>query len=245
MLEVIVLGAAGSYQDPGSGTACSGYLVRSGSTTILLDCGYGVLENAIKYTSLTDIDAVFLSHIHPDHCADIFNLNGYLRRYPQKKRVHVLVPNDMRKHLNAYVERWATCLKWKEINGQARVRIGDFTFGFSRTRHGPRTYGCQVTHAEVVVTYTADTGPGWRPSRFVCGTDLLICDAAYISPDEGPPVHLTAEQAGELATNIGARRLMLTHLRPGADIHQPEVHAKKTFDGPVQVATAHSRLWVG
>jgi hypothetical protein len=47
--------------------------------------------------------------------------------------------------------------------------------------------------------------------------DLLLCEAGTATP-RPDAIHLTAEQAGELAATSGARRLVLTHLPPG---HRP------------------------
>ena len=71
MLTLTVLGCSGSY--PGPGQACSGYLVRSGGTTVWLDAGTGTLANLQLHVGLDQVDAIVLSHQHPDHWSDIDN----------------------------------------------------------------------------------------------------------------------------------------------------------------------------
>ncbi|HEV2369108.1 MAG TPA: MBL fold metallo-hydrolase, partial [Acidimicrobiales bacterium] len=68
-LRLTVLGCSGSY--PGPGQACSGYLVRHGATTVWLDAGSGTLANLQLHVALGEIDAIVLSHEHPDHWSDV------------------------------------------------------------------------------------------------------------------------------------------------------------------------------
>lgn len=69
LVEITVLGCWGPY--PPAGGACSGYLVNSGDINVLLDCGHGVFSALQRYLDFRKLDAVVLSHLHPDHCADI------------------------------------------------------------------------------------------------------------------------------------------------------------------------------
>ena len=65
-----VLGGCGAW--PAAGQACSGYLVEHDGFRLLMDPGYAVAPLLDPLT----VDAVFVSHGHPDHCAD---LNPLLR----------------------------------------------------------------------------------------------------------------------------------------------------------------------
>jgi ribonuclease BN (tRNA processing enzyme) len=147
--------------------------------------------------------------------------------------------------LDALVERWSPSLIWRDVDEKSQYAVGDMHLTFNRTNHGPPTYACKVLCGEISVCYTSDTGPGWSAEIFGDKPDLLICDAAYADSRDGPPVHLTAEQAGRLAAETGARMLLLTHLRPGADHALVMKGAKKYFRGPVSVAEPHLRIKVG
>ena len=52
-----------------------------------------------------------------------------------------------------------------------------------------------------------------------------------------PPIHLTPQLAGEWAAKARARRLLLTHLRPGSDPAAAAARAAETYGGPVEIAT--------
>jgi ribonuclease BN (tRNA processing enzyme) len=72
-MRLTVIGATGGY--PGRGQPCSGYLLRADGFTILIDPGYGVALAVTRHDAPA-VDAVLVSHGHPDHCAD---LNPILR----------------------------------------------------------------------------------------------------------------------------------------------------------------------
>src|SRR5215475_8800681 len=73
-MRLTVIGGCGAWPD--AGQACSGYLVEHDGFRLLLDPGYAVLPRLLELVDADQIDAVFVSHRHPDHCAD---LNPLLR----------------------------------------------------------------------------------------------------------------------------------------------------------------------
>ncbi|MEJ5944882.1 ribonuclease Z [Pseudokineococcus basanitobsidens] len=65
-----------------------------------------------------------------------------------------------------------------------------------------------------VVAVVQDTRWCDGARRAAAGADLLLCEATFADAEEGlaePYGHLTARQAGRLAREAGARRLVLTH----------------------------------
>jgi len=61
---------------PAAGLACSGYLVEHDGFRLLIDPGYAVVPRLLAVVDAAAVDAVLVSHGHPDHCAD---LNPLLR----------------------------------------------------------------------------------------------------------------------------------------------------------------------
>lgn len=68
-LSVTVLGSAGTF--PQVDNPCSGYLVRTPSTTIWVDAGPGTFAALQGHVALADVDAIVLSHEHPDHWIEL------------------------------------------------------------------------------------------------------------------------------------------------------------------------------
>ena len=63
-----------------------------------------------------------------------------------------------------------------------------------------------------------------------------MCEASLPPEEEGSFQHLSAAQAGALAAEIGAERLVVTHIVPGRDPEQARAQAARTFAGPLTVA---------
>jgi ribonuclease BN (tRNA processing enzyme) len=76
-VKITVLGCSGSY--PGKGGACSGYLVDDGTTRLWIDAGSGTLANLQHHVDMADVDALVLSHEHPDHWSDLEGFHNVLR----------------------------------------------------------------------------------------------------------------------------------------------------------------------
>ena len=109
-MRLTVLGNNGPYPIPGG--ACSGYLLESdsGNTTILLDCGTGVLARLEQCIPLDQLDAVVLSHLHYDHMSDMLPMHYALQFNPRKKPLNVYAPAtpvEVRKLLgHAQIDLW-------------------------------------------------------------------------------------------------------------------------------------------
>ena len=73
-MRLTVLGGCGGW--PAAGLACSGYLVEHDGFRLLIDPGYAIVPRLLEVADAADVDAVLVSHGHPDHCAD---LNPLLR----------------------------------------------------------------------------------------------------------------------------------------------------------------------
>src|SRR5512132_2245969 len=76
-MELTVLGASGAWPAPGG--AANGFLVRAGGYHLVLDFGMAVLPNLQRYLPHEQIDAIFISHEHWDHCLDLYPL--FLARF--------------------------------------------------------------------------------------------------------------------------------------------------------------------
>jgi ribonuclease BN (tRNA processing enzyme) len=73
-MRLMVLGGCGAWPEPGK--ACSGFLVEHDGFRLVIDLGYATVPRLLERATAREIDAVFISHGHPDHCAD---LNPLLR----------------------------------------------------------------------------------------------------------------------------------------------------------------------
>jgi ribonuclease BN (tRNA processing enzyme) len=230
-LSLTILGSTGSYPAPAG--ACSGYLVRSSSTTIWLDAGSGSLANLQRHVDILDVDAVVLSHEHPDHTADLAGFYVACKYYLHRERIPVYAPAGVADSVYYSGEP----IDWHDVTDGSRVEIGGLTLTFSRTDHPPETLGVRVDGDDRSLGYSADSGPAWSLSKLGPGLDLALCEATYLSDSEGRASHMSARQAGTSAREAGAGRLVLTHLQPGIDADAIRAEGAAAFGRDVEVAT--------
>ena len=241
-IELTVLGCSGSFSSPASGP-CSGFLVRAGGTSIWLDCGNGTFERLQSHVVVDDLSAVVITHRHPDHCVDLIGLATLLHIYRGVGAgPPVLAAPEVRDRLLALNSGVGDFFAWDEVaDGDTRT-VGEATLRFSETDHSVPTVAVEVEAGGKRLVYTADTGPGWSASAFGSRPDLLLSEATYQRGFEGIPIHLTAAQAGEMARDVDARRLMLTHLVPLLDPAASVTEAQETYGDQVTLAAPDLRV---
>jgi ribonuclease BN (tRNA processing enzyme) len=236
-LSVTVLGCCGSY--PGPGGACSGYLVTDGRTMLWLDAGSGTMANLQRHVDPGAVDAVVLSHEHPDHWADLEGYRVFLQHVSGREGVAVYAPAGLRERTYGNSEPW---LAWSTIADGDTLVHGSLSLTFSRTDHPPETLAVRIDGGGRSLGYSADTGTGWSLEALGPGLDLALCEATIPRDHEGEVAHLTAAQAGTMARAAGARRLVLTHLWPTLDADRAAHDGAEAFGGPVAVARTGARL---
>jgi ribonuclease BN (tRNA processing enzyme) len=230
-LSLTVLGCSGSY--PGPGGACSSYLVRSSTTTLWLDAGSGSLANLQRHVGILDVDAVVLSHEHPDHTGDLAGFYVACKYYLKRSRVPVYAPSGVASTL--YYS--GPPIDWFDVADGSQAEVGDLRLTFSRTDHGPETLAVRVDGEGGSLGYSADSGPAWSLAKLGPGLDLALCEATYLSDSEGRAQHMSARQAGQSARDAGVGRLVLTHQQPGVDAEAARAEAIAAFGRDVDVAS--------
>ena len=86
-LRITVLGKSPSWQDAGG--ACSGYLIETDETKVLLDCGNGVFGKLRERIDYIELDGVIISHLHADHFLDLVPYSYALIYAPRQQPVPV------------------------------------------------------------------------------------------------------------------------------------------------------------
>jgi ribonuclease BN (tRNA processing enzyme) len=236
-LSVTVLGCSGTYA--GADGACSGYLVRSPGASVVVDLGAGTLANLQHHLAIADIDALVLSHAHPDHWLDVPLLRNAMRYVLELDGLAVYGTAETLALAVTLLGELAPTLRWQIVDEASTVSVGDQVVRFSRTDHPVETLAVRVDADGRSLLYSADTGAGWDPGAVGADVDLFVCEASLLPEHEGLVQHLSARQAGDLARKVGADRLLLTHVVPGVDPEDQLEAAKQAFGGTVEVAEAN------
>lgn len=243
-LEITVLGCSGSYAAPGG--ACTGYLVRGGGKTVLLDCGPGTLANLQRHIEVRELDAVVITHSHPDHWAELPVLRNVWKWVLRDDRPLSVVTTEETWHMADVVgggkitDTFAPTI----VSDGSEHDIGPMRWRFSRTDHPVETLAVRTDVEGRSFAFSADTGPEWsiEALAFDDGIDLAFVESTFSDATAPRRIqHLTARQAGTMATDASVGHLVLTHLLPGEDPDRHLAEARTTFGGSLSVARNHQR----
>ena len=104
-MRLVTVGCSGSFAGPAS--PASSYLVQVPAAeaaaagfeardwNVVLDLGNGSLGALQRFVDPLDLDAVGLSHLHPDHFVDVCGLYVYLRYHPVRGSTRTGVPSRL------------------------------------------------------------------------------------------------------------------------------------------------------
>jgi ribonuclease BN (tRNA processing enzyme) len=240
-VELTVLGSSSAYPAPGG--AASGYLVRHDGFNLVMDFGTGALSNVQRHVPLTKIDALVISHEHPDHCLDLYPLWLALFFHPEGvPPIPLVAPAGVfdrvaRLHRNQdevrdMGERFAV----QEVDPGAAVELGPFRVQTRPMRHLVTTIGVRVEADGRSLAYTGDTGPTEEIEHLARGADVLLAESTWLDGQGTGPFHLTAREAGGHAARAEAGRLVLSHFWPTNEREPSRDQASEAFDRDVVLA---------
>lgn len=240
-MRVTVLGGSGAW--PTVDAACSGFLVEYGSFKLVIDMGYATFPRLLRHIAPEQVDAVLISHGHPDHCAD---LNPLLRARalgdnPPPGLPLYCLPGALDAVLALDPPHMlANAAVLREFDAGACIDIGPFGIETRLLPHFVPNAGFRVTTEGNVLAYTGDTGPSPQVVELARDADVLIAEATFPwdVPEEDADYLTSAIRAGRQATDARVRHLMLTHLWPGTDPVEAKRAAGRSFDGPMTVASS-------
>lgn len=236
-----MLGGRGAWPD--AGQACSGYLVEHEGFRLLLDPGYATAPRLFELIAPGEVDAVFITHGHPDHCAD---LNPLLRAralkddpdpplpvYAPTGELSVVLALDRPGMLDPAYDL-------HELTPGDQLEIGPFHAETRPLPHYRPNAGIRLTAGDRTLVYTGDTGPTPELPKLSHNADILLCEASYVHevPEDSRQWLFSARQAGAVATEAGVGRLLLTHLMPGTATPAALAAAADQFTGPIDIATS-------
>ncbi|MCU1588254.1 MAG: beta-lactamase domain protein, partial [Frankiales bacterium] len=130
-MQLTVLGCSGTF--PGPDSPCSGYLIEHEGYRLVVDLGAGALGNLQRHCDVLDVDAVYITHLHADHCIDLVAY-FYARRYHPTgmlPQLPVYGPAGMRFRIHAAFEEppvdgFDDVYAFNE-RGAGTLQIGPFT----------------------------------------------------------------------------------------------------------------------
>ncbi|MGT2887971.1 MBL fold metallo-hydrolase [Streptococcus didelphis] len=216
-MKVTTLGSWGAYPHNNQGT--TSYLLRGeDGFQLLMDVGSCALNELEKVINPVDLDAVIISHYHPDHVADLGVLRHYRQLYPKHLREPKLLPifahdEDQAEFAKLSMDGVSVGIAY---DVQGKQEIGPFDITFIKTVHPVICYAFRILERSTgqVLVYTADTGYFDQLAPFAQNADLLLADVFLYEGNENHQAHLTSKEAGLIAKEAKVKKLVLTHTPP-------------------------------
>ncbi|MDZ5470226.1 MBL fold metallo-hydrolase [Bacillus sp. 31A1R] len=236
-MKLITIGSWGGY--PKANEASSGYILEHEGFHLLVDCGSSVLSKLQNFIQPEELDAVILSHYHPDHIADIGVLQharliqGFLGKEMETLPIYAHTLDEPEFAKLTYKD----ITKGTPYDPNGTLTVGPFQIQFLMTNHPVPCYAMRFEAAGKSIIYTADTSfkEGFIP--FSKNADLLLCECNFYSNQDGKNAgHMNSHDAGHLASEAAVKQLVLTHLPHYGNLPDLITEASQKYNGSVSLA---------
>ena len=241
----------------GSGTcvprlkrSSSSFLLQVQHELLLFDLGAGTMRRLLEAGfTISQVSHIFFSHLHPDHTGEFVSFL-FATKYPQTYRRRTPFQiigsrglHDFYEGLRAVYKEWiefeAGIMSLIEMDNNGHDQFVNNTFSVDTLpmAHIETSVGYRITGADgATVAYSGDTDFCENAVGLARDADLLICEAAF--PDAMKVKgHLTPSLAGRIAVEAGVKRLLLTHFYPECESIDVEAQCRRTYDGPLILAS--------
>ena len=209
---VTFLGTGAAGGAPYRARSC--IMIESRGTRVILDFGDGCSQRLLQLgMTLRDVDAVYISHLHPDHYAGLFDA-AVAAMQQGHRGLTILAAEEVYSSidtvLNTLPMSYRPSVKTVRVPLQG-LEIGDLKITPVEARHTIPTYGALVEAEGTRILYTSDTAPNPRIEELARTTDLVIHEATLPSnmEDQAETLgHTTTKQVLELHY----KTLVITHM---------------------------------
>ncbi|WP_194287427.1 MBL fold metallo-hydrolase [Gracilibacillus oryzae] len=220
-MKLTTIGFWGAYPSKNEATSC--YLLEEKGKKIVIDCGSGALAKLQNHIELTDLDAVIISHIHPDHIADLYCLEYAMLIQQQlgnrQKPLDVFIYTENVSHLPF---SYPDIFQVKQIKEDSQLQIGTLSFSFHNNLHEIPCCAVKITdQAGKSFVYSGDTGYTESFVQFARNVDTLLIECSFFLEQKGlVKGHLSTVEVAEIAERADVKHVILTHFPHYGSIEQ-------------------------
>lgn len=226
-MQLIVLGSGSSVPHPKR--ASSGYWLQSGRGSVLLDCSAATVHRmAQERCDWVELDAIWISHFHLDHCGGLAPFLFGTKHAPETqgrtKPLRIFGPAGLRRLIETFdsaydygLFRQPFPLEVVEIAVGQNLDIAGLRASFFSTPHTADSHAIRLEAPNGrSLVYTSDTGYSTNLAVFARDTDLFLIECSFVK--ETPvEIHLDTSHIRQMARFARAKRFVLTHLYPEWD----------------------------
>jgi len=244
--DLLVLGAGPAWSSLPDAAGAS-YLIRTPATAILLDLGQGSFPRLASTMEPSRLDAVVISHLHPDHFIDLVPLRHYLTyELRPPRRMRVIAPDGLAGRLDAlHAEPGFTAVALDlEPHPATPVEIGDLRLEARRVAHTDNSHAVRLSPPDGPgIVYSGDCGRAGDLAPLIRPGDTLLVEASFgVGPVPNGAMHLDAPAIAGLVASTAPGRVLLTHIQDGADPDGAVDIVRRATSGPVRAVRPGDRI---
>jgi ribonuclease Z len=245
-VKLTFLGTSGAV--PVAGESNVSFAVSHGEGVVLVEAsGTPAADFGRAGLELLRLEAVVISHAHPDHVYGFPALLQSLRLLGRNEPLVVAanpptlgVLRRLARLLRLYPRAGVFPVRWTALNDGELTLESGLQVRMFPVRHSRPTCGLHLSAPESCLAYSADTAPCPRLVDEARGCTALIHEASCGAADEeakNPLGHSSGRQAGLAAAQAGVGTLFLCHFdyQGGATPQAMEAEARTAFEGTVAV----------
>jgi len=249
-MRVTILGAGTAI--PAKGYSPAGLYVNTGREHLLFDAGPGTAQRLRAIgVSLWDLDRIFLTHYHLDHCLDLASILFALRipRPARTRPLTVYGPPGLKRlyrRLNQAFHGWLTprgyALILKELR-ETTVKLTNASVHSRAMHHSTQALGYRLEVPRRAIAYSGDTDTCDAIAELGRNANVLILECS-MTDERRVEGHLTPAACGRIADLANCRHLVLTHFYPVFKNYDIRARVRRHFRGRVTLARDFTTLTV-
>ncbi|WP_165874265.1 MBL fold metallo-hydrolase [Rubrobacter taiwanensis] len=219
-MEITVVGSGTVLPELERRQSC--VVVETASETLVFDLGSGAVRGMLRAgIDPFSVDRIFFTHFHPDHTVDVVPLLfaiKYAAREPRDRKLVISGPEPFHRFWAALTNVWGEWMVGDypmptvqlPLACRVPVETPDCQIFWAKTEHRPESIGYRLEAAGKTFVYTGDTAYGESVVALARNADTLLIECGAPAGGEVPG-HLTPEGVARIASESGARRVVITH----------------------------------